>query len=392
MLLGSEGSEGRKLGFGPDEFEAAVEDIKKREKLGKSYTEQQFRLELRARLLAYGAALNVESPMELVTNPKYRAAGSLVATLHEAHEDEVDAQVMHSAIHDFIAHRCLAAGDNPPWFEIEDELAWCFLATDLRGVRCDDVTLPFPGAVLSIPKGAFKLTSDTGTHEVLAATVAHSCGTNGSEWRDAHPEGVYVLLWAGRGSEGPDFDNATLFFYVPLVAGEEIEAAHQRMLATDADSERRFNNGRTVGYFGDKPLKMSELRDIVLRYVVNTLVYIASPQGGIRRKFEDEITKLESKGKKARDTDKARAKRLREEQRYVVHTTLKLQPGLKEAVLGSGGGATWSLKYKTWVRGHWRNQAHGKGRLDRKLIFIQPFVRGGDHLPTEAATHTYEVK
>ncbi len=30
------------------------------------------------------------------------------------------------------------------------------------------------------------------------------------------------------------------------------------------------------------------------------------------------------------------------------------------------------------VRGHWRRQAHGKGRMDRKIIFIEPFVKGPD--------------
>ncbi|MCA3265756.1 MAG: hypothetical protein ING19_06770 [Azospirillum sp.] len=30
------------------------------------------------------------------------------------------------------------------------------------------------------------------------------------------------------------------------------------------------------------------------------------------------------------------------------------------------------------VRGHWRNQAHGPGRSERKLVYITPHYRGPD--------------
>jgi hypothetical protein len=38
----------------------------------------------------------------------------------------------------------------------------------------------------------------------------------------------------------------------------------------------------------------------------------------------------------------------------------------------------WKLDHQVFVRGHWRNQAHGVGRQERKLIFIEPHVRGPD--------------
>ena len=44
----------------------------------------------------------------------------------------------------------------------------------------------------------------------------------------------------------------------------------------------------------------------------------------------------------------------------------------------SSKGAGLKNAYQFMVRGHWRNQAHGKGRKDRKYIWIQPYLKGQD--------------
>ncbi|GAG17597.1 unnamed protein product, partial [marine sediment metagenome] len=38
----------------------------------------------------------------------------------------------------------------------------------------------------------------------------------------------------------------------------------------------------------------------------------------------------------------------------------------------------WHYNYRFWVRGHFRNQACGKGRQDHKLLWIQPHLKGPD--------------
>jgi len=42
----------------------------------------------------------------------------------------------------------------------------------------------------------------------------------------------------------------------------------------------------------------------------------------------------------------------------------------------------WKASYKFVVQGHWRNQAYGKGRLKRKIIFIEPFYKGPEFAET----------
>jgi hypothetical protein len=42
--------------------------------------------------------------------------------------------------------------------------------------------------------------------------------------------------------------------------------------------------------------------------------------------------------------------------------------------------------YRWWVRGHWRNQPYGPGRTQRRLIYIDPQLRGPEGKPINAST------
>lgn len=59
-----------------------------------------------------------------------------------------------------------------------------------------------------------------------------------------------------------------------------------------------------------------------------------------------------------------------------------LYVGGREDAVGEGppptGGEGKSLDHTVWVRGHFRNQAHGPGHALRKLIWVKPHVRGPD--------------
>jgi hypothetical protein len=43
-------------------------------------------------------------------------------------------------------------------------------------------------------------------------------------------------------------------------------------------------------------------------------------------------------------------------------------------------------EYRWWVRGHWRNQPYGPGRCRRRLIYLDPHVRGPEDKPIKAST------
>ncbi|WP_341716571.1 hypothetical protein QQG74_21570 [Micromonospora sp. FIMYZ51] len=43
-------------------------------------------------------------------------------------------------------------------------------------------------------------------------------------------------------------------------------------------------------------------------------------------------------------------------------------------------------QYRWWVRGHWRNQPYGPGRTQRRLIYLDPQIRGPEDKPIKAST------
>jgi hypothetical protein len=52
----------------------------------------------------------------------------------------------------------------------------------------------------------------------------------------------------------------------------------------------------------------------------------------------------------------------------------------------AGGGGISEHAYRWWVRGHWRRQAFGTGRQQRRLIYIDPQLRGPAGKPVKATT------
>jgi len=46
-----------------------------------------------------------------------------------------------------------------------------------------------------------------------------------------------------------------------------------------------------------------------------------------------------------------------------------------------GGHVEWSRRWM--VRGHWRNQPYGPGRTERRLTWIDPYVKGPDDKPLD---------
>lgn len=48
-------------------------------------------------------------------------------------------------------------------------------------------------------------------------------------------------------------------------------------------------------------------------------------------------------------------------------------------------------RFQYLVRGHWRNQAHGTGRIDRKRIWIQPYWKGPEDMPRLFREHRFEA-
>jgi len=85
------------------------------------------------------------------------------------------------------------------------------------------------------------------------------------------------------------------------------------------------------------------------------------------------ITPKAEKGGSSKPRDVTRPK-------VFTFKTSRLDLGVLESAKamcqGKRAKAGWKIKTKFIVRGHWRNQAHGPGRSERKRIWIEPFWKG----------------
>lgn len=74
---------------------------------------------------------------------------------------------------------------------------------------------------------------------------------------------------------------------------------------------------------------------------------------------------------------------------WEVGRTIKIGPELVRAAREGSRELAFRLKHRHIVRGHYRNQAHGEGRKDRRKIWIAPHWKG----PEDGAVlvHTYKL-
>jgi hypothetical protein len=56
------------------------------------------------------------------------------------------------------------------------------------------------------------------------------------------------------------------------------------------------------------------------------------------------------------------------------------------AGLGTAGRSRAPLHHREWVGGHWKQQAHGPGRSQRRLIYVAPYLRGPDDQAIRTST------
>jgi hypothetical protein len=286
--------------------------------------------------------------------------------------------------------RTYITSDRPCWFRLTDALAHKLLATQMAGLQPEqDLKLPVPAFFLELPAGFLRAQDPkTGTHEVRALLVTSgdmdraSLGPKVDVWPEG--PGLCVLLFGGPNADSETADDDTVHFYTtPIAAYEEIEG----YLESVKDVEQL---GRFEGMIGEARLSGAELRGAALRFVINFLAYLNSKGADVRHEHEEEIEKLRRKGKWVRKNEKERLKRLEDTPSWVVGTKVTIDPQLREGVR-TGAGVRWTLKYRTLVRGHWRNQAHGPQLTLRRRTWIEPHVRGKD-AGEKIAGHDYEVR
>lgn len=262
-------------------------------------------------------------------------------------------------------------------------LAYRLLATDTKGVRGSDVVLPFPGFILLLPEKFISVTYPTsGQHWATHVKVAVETVLDGDL-----PE-TRMLCWRIEFMSG---SRSTEHFDYPY-SQASLLLSRDTVTLSDGDL---FDPMGVTFRVGERKAKFFEVHEVIGKYIVNTLLYLNGSRSDMRLVNADELekAKVRASKKNARKTDVERYKRLKSTSTLFTYGThITVDPDIERSVrTGQRSGARWELKYKTVVRGHWRNQAHGPGRTLRSLKWIEPHTRGPD-FSDKVAGHIYTVK
>jgi len=140
--------------------------------------------------------------------------------------------------------------------------------------------------------------------------------------------------------------------------------------------------------FGNAPINPA------IELAVKAILYLNSDSpdvkkgGAERREIERKLSKAKEPQKKKRLKRQLMQMSVNE---YIdVGSSIKIKKGKEAETSTEGFDGGYHFKYRFWVRGQFRNQACGAGRSQRKLIWIQPHMKGPDQ--AEVLHKKYQVE
>ena len=333
---------------------------------------------------------------EIVTQPWF---------VKRAHLEQNGPDVTMSAIMTWVASKLRGVSFSSNWFVPSDPLVFQLLATDLRGVRVGDLKLPVPAFYVELPDGVFYLDrEDTGWHSIRYLVVTE--GEVTQRTAEIHTKlgigsprlgrRLLVEMYGAPNSKSKSpFDDVWAFHSYQI--DDPMSDLEQAITASlsDPEMERTHLKGRMGDMIfngGERLLDGIEVRREILRFLMNLCVYLGSSDARVENANQPEIDRL-SKGQKLKNLrknvqDKVRS--LLRERIFRVGSDVRVEPEIRDYVFSAMETGK-KLAYRTVVRGHWRDQAHGPQRALRRQKWIKPHVRGAE-LPTPVVGHTYEVK
>jgi hypothetical protein len=289
-------------------------------------------------------------------------------------------------------------------YTLSDGLATQLALTELRGLRSEDLRLPYTSVFVEIPPHlGFKVlgTSKVGERlepvEGVFITEDDNDGTmpglvylpdeNPDQEVNArlqfNPGRSWRILIVSRpfsisdvvGSEGNPYDTAQSYFRLSLREGESVD-----------DEIARITSG-TISLNGAETVLP------LWRWLVNVLMYATTPDAevdairanpeadGLWRRIE-KLPKVSAK----RDRLKERLRGLDPQHRTHLGKSVAFTPALRKMYDDHREGGGTKLRVRTLVAGHWQRFATGKGRVDRVWKFRAPFWRGPEDAPIAEET------
>lgn len=285
-----------------------------------------------------------------------------------------------------------------------DGLAWKLAHTELRNLKTDDLRLPYESVYIEVPKTArLKVyNNDTGWHRCIGMYITEDTFPLKPHRLDhqtvlpyEHVDGFrsWRIMAVGEskgiidhGDGLVELDDALTYFRIPLVPGESLE---DMVKAAGAEMEETKREAEHLGW-----RNMDDEWKRLFRWAMNAMLYVTWTEPGENWIGNKEARLLWSRMRKMKGkTAKAKRSKLQKklnqidpQKRIILGSKVVVDRNvMREGAPGNGEGTPVSVR--TRVSGHWRNQAHGPGRTQRKLIWIEPFWRGPEDGPIVTPTH-----
>lgn len=269
-------------------------------------------------------------------------------------------------------------------FRLWPALCHALMATELRTPR-NLLKLPFWSFYLQFPTAVGQqLTVDNRDGTAFPADGAYvSWGVTGPN-RNPHPEveSAITVKVMSRPVTGPTkfLKDANFHYYFIPVDDDEI---------LDMKTIKSFNKWQSAK---DSP----HFTGPAIQLVLNAVLYINSVNNDVKYGGASEFATLKAQHEKkpAKEPQK-RARRAAalvgasRARQHSMGSTLRI-PTLPGDTDAPSAHTSWTLGHRVQVRGHWRQQAYGPGRADRKTIWIQPFWKGPE-MGEIVAQRTYDV-
>ncbi len=222
-----------------------------------------------------------------------------------------------------------------PSFSLTDDFFHALAITDFGDSSDEALNLPFPAFILAFPENSI-------------------CGgaRKAFVYRDVPPSRSCLALGL-----------------------ERITLTYWKSDATRKEFNSRYDGRNNVG--SPNPLIQTQI-DTAARVLANTLTYI-NANGGLPDK------------KHGHGSPSCPVEREAIGPVFRVGRTVKLAPIIRKTLREGAAGAHWKLAHRFIVRGHWRNQAFGPARSERKRLWIEPHWKGPETLDA-AFTRTYSVE
>ncbi len=267
-----------------------------------------------------------------------------------------------------------------------EALSRLLLATELRGLKCSDMVLPYPSLYIAVsPELGFAVHNEqTGAHPLYGMYISTDDVEGRPGWR--------VLLCGDRNSDTtPDWDDALSHFYLDFSDGEKP--------VTEAISGL-FDMVRSKGpeWCLRQGMKDSDLEEIIetweasFKWAMNLMFYVTRPDFKDLEHVEAS-TEAAALWRRMQNAPKDSKKRDRildqyrstpKRPRIVVGRRVVVDERLPR----SRGEAKQALMVRTLVPAHWQRYYRGAGRAETIWKQKDPYWRGPDDVePAPSQVH-----